>query len=102
MRAFIIHILSAAALLLAVAPSAHAFDRGQAQTFATLPAGASGPEGMDVAVGTGIGLSIGFVLRQERLGDLRVLGIVDPNSAMRDNRIIPVDLSPAVSVFAVL
>src|SRR4051812_42381265 len=41
-------LLVAAALLLAVPLSARAFDRGQVQTFATLPAGASGPEGMDV------------------------------------------------------
>jgi len=47
-------------------------------------------------------LALGLFYDKERLGDLRVLGIVDPNSAMRDNRIIPVDLSPAVSHSAIL
>src|SRR5262249_27828487 len=57
---------------------------------------------LDFAVGSGICLSIDSFLRRTRLCNIRMLGIVDPNGAMCNIRIIPADLSPAVSVSAIL
>jgi sugar lactone lactonase YvrE len=49
------------AILLAVPASAHAWERGEARTFAVLPAGSGGPEGLEVdAAGNVYVASFGF------------------------------------------
>src|SRR5262249_36079919 len=57
---------------------------------------------LDFAVGAGISHSTGCVLRHEGFGDLCLLGVAHANGAMCDIWIIPADLPPALSVFAVL